>query len=139
MERFPVGLADHVLRDPEQIAQSSDPVAAQLRQPRLTSLGGPSRSNGTSYFLGAALVVLLALGGAVEAGPKGLGGGGAPSSPPGFNGSQVSGQTGHNGFDTDGASSTPRGWGEGKADWKTDSATTTNPDPAVLPPGFSKH
>jgi hypothetical protein len=94
----------------------------------------------TSYFASALAVLLIPLGTAAEAGGKGLGaGGGQPASPPGFNSSQVSGQPGHNGFDSDGTGSptTPRGWDEGKADWKTDSLTP-NSDSAVLPPGFKR-
>lgn len=91
--------------------------------------------------------LLLALSGAANAHPGsgggggGLGGGsggGAPSSPPGF-----SSGGGHGGFDSNSTGSqlseSPKGWDQGKADWKTGSPdSTTSPDTA-LPPGFSKH
>ena len=92
--------------------------------------------------------LLLALAGTANAhsgGGGGLGGGsggGAPSSPPGFNSSG-----GHNGFElltTSGESSTqpePKGWDQGKADWKTDLPETGTTSPSVdpLPPGLSKN
>jgi len=90
--------------------------------------------------------LLLALGSAASANPGSHSGGssgvGAPSSPPGFNSSG-----GHNGFEsstTSGESSTqpePKGWDQGKADWKTDSPETGTTSPSVdpLPPGLSKN
>jgi hypothetical protein len=93
--------------------------------------------------------LLLALGSAASAHPGnggggGLGGGssgGDPSSPPGF-----SSGGDHNGFDqstaADGTvSSSPRGWDNGKADWKTNTETTdVTPQPdSALAPGFARY
>jgi len=82
------------------------------------------------------------------AGPKGLGGGGAPTTPPGF-----SSPGGHNGFGsftntspstTPGGTPTtttemlPRGWGEGNASWKS-TLEQPNPTLSTRPPGLSGH
>ena len=93
--------------------------------------------------------LLLALSGAANAHPGSAGGGGglgggngvgAPSSPPGFDSGG-----GHNGFDQNPAGSTlsssPRGWDNGNADWKTNTETTdVTPQPdSALAPGFAHH
>lgn len=79
-----------------------------------------------SYLIATVAGLLLALGGAAQAGGHGLGvGGGQPTAPPGFGSGG-----GHEGFSS--TTSDPKGWTnpDSKADWKTDA---TQP----LPPGFT--
>ncbi|MBS0237109.1 MAG: hypothetical protein JSR89_01645 [Proteobacteria bacterium] len=97
-----------------------------------------------SYLAIGAASALLALSGAANAHSSSAGGGGAPSVPPGF-----SSGGNHTGFDSNSTGSTPssspRGWDQGKADWKTNSpdgqASGGTPAPAdsALAPGFAHH
>lgn len=88
-----------------------------------------------SYLIATAAGLLLALGGAAQAGHLG-------GPPPGFS----TNPTGHGGFETfsggpsstapkawDSTTQVPGGWDQGKADWKVpDSSTTFNPPPGLL-------
>ena len=84
-----------------------------------------------TYFITTAAGLLLAFGGAAQAGGHSGLGGGQPSAPPGL--SNTTG--GHNGFDRDTSSAfpngQPNGWDQGNATWK-DPTDATQP----LPPGY---
>lgn len=97
-----------------------------------------------SYFVAGVAALLLQVGAANAHSSGGGTAGGPPAAPTGF------GSAGnHNGFDSNPTGSTlsssPRGWDQGKADWKTNSpdgqssAGTPPPADSALAPGFAHH
>ncbi len=89
-----------------------------------------------SYLIATAVGLLLALGGAAQAGPHGLGVGGPPAAPPGLPGTNTVSQGQHNGFN---GSNDPPGWSQEGKDQQGAANLWKDQSNPPMPPGLSNH